>query len=160
MGVRVTAVAVRISYPLRFITLFFVALIGGLAEWLILAALLNGSGPPLTAAAATVLTLALTVACVRALRSGLRMDGDGVTVRNFWRTYKISWPEVSHLGDGSVYMGDAGHIWALGVVLRDGRVRSVSTAVGLSRAEVEEIRQAAARYPVSAKLSDPTDATE
>jgi hypothetical protein len=85
------------------------------------------------------------------------MDWAGVTVRNFWRTYKLSWPEVSHLGDGSVYMGDAGYIWALGVVLRDGRVRSVSTAVGLGFAEIEEIRQAAARFAVPAMFAAPTE---
>jgi hypothetical protein len=95
---------------------------------------------------------------MRAMRAGLRMDGQGVTVRNFWRRYKISWSEVSHLSDGSVVMGDAGRIWALGVVLRDGRRRRVSTVLMLSEAELEALREAAVRYGVRAERTGPRGA--
>jgi hypothetical protein len=68
--------------------------------------------------------------CSRAWRMGLRLGDDGVTVRNYRHTYRISWPEVLCFADGSVKRGEAGRVWALDIVLRDGRV---VTASGTSR---------------------------
>jgi hypothetical protein len=60
--------------------------------------------------------------CWRGWRMGLRLDGDGVTVRNFFHSYQFGWPEVSRFADGSVNGGNNGRLWALSVVLNDGRV--------------------------------------
>lgn len=48
---------------------------------------------------------------------GVRFDDGGVTVRNFWRTRKISWDQLLGLTDG----GNDKGAWALKVVCRDGR---------------------------------------
>jgi uncharacterized protein DUF2510/putative regulator of septum formation len=78
-------------------------------------------------------------------------------VRNYFRTYRIGWPEVRCLADGSVHGGQAGRLWALGIVLRDGRVVTASgTANGKRDARPETltaIRQAAERYAVPAELT-------
>lgn len=152
--------AVIVSSPLRAVLLLPGVLMAcGLAAWVVLdSAWLKHSSAPASAVAVIALAVALAVGCARALRAGLRMDGRGVAVRNFWRTYKISWAEVRRLGDGSVEMGDAGRVWALGVVLCDGRRRNVSTVLFLSEAELDAIRQAAARYGVPAELTGPRGA--
>jgi Bacterial PH domain len=59
--------------------------------------------------------------CSRSWRIQLRTDNHGVTVRNFLRTHRIGWSEVSRFTDGSVKLFDEHH-WTLGIVLRDGRV--------------------------------------
>src|SRR5262245_5886801 len=69
--------------------------------------------------------------CSRGWRIGLRLGDDGVTVCNYRHTYRISWPEVRCFADGSVNGGQAGRLWALDIVLRDGRVVTASgTAMG------------------------------
>jgi hypothetical protein len=95
--------------------------------------------------------------CFRGWRIRLRLGDDGVTVRNFPRTYRISWHEVSCFADGSVTRGEAGRVWALDVVLRDGRAVTASgTTAGKRDARPETlaaIRQAAERYAIPAKLT-------
>jgi hypothetical protein len=158
MGVRVTETDVRISTPKRFgvVAGQVVVCIALGAAWLVL--MENKDSRPPLIAIAVALPIALVIGCSRALLLGMRMDESGVTVRNFWETRKISWPDVSHLGDGHVFLGSKeqlgpGNVWALGVVLRDGRVISVSTIYDISPAEKEEIRQAAARYEVRVQLT-------
>lgn len=86
--------------------------------WLLLAlqftkTWLKHSGGAVTLAVAAALVCALAYGYRRVWRMGLRMDAQGATVRNLWRTHKISWPEVSHLGDGSVsFLSGDGAVWA------------------------------------------------
>jgi hypothetical protein len=67
-------------------------------------------------ASLAVVGMVLAYFCIRLTRVAVRFDGAGVTVRNFWRTHRLAWNEVSQFTDGS-FWGD----WALRVVLRDGR---------------------------------------
>jgi hypothetical protein len=111
-------------------------------------------------AAVAYLVIAAAVSiwgCSRGWRMGLRLGDDGVTVRNYRHTYRIGWPEVRCFADGSVNGGHAGRRWALGIVLRDGRVVTASgTASGKRDARPETltaIRQTAERYAVPAELT-------
>jgi Protein of unknown function (DUF2510) len=111
-------------------------------------------------AAAAYLVIAAAVSiwgCSRGWRIGLRLGDDGLTVRNLRHSYRIGWPEVRCFADGSVNSGNAGRLWALGIVLRDGRVVTASgTARGKRDARPETltaIRQAAERHAVPAELT-------
>jgi Protein of unknown function (DUF2510) len=115
-------------------------------------------GHPLATVACLIIAAAALIwGCSRAWRIGLQLGEGGVTVRNFLRTYRISWPEVRCLTDGSVSRGESGRVWALGVVLRDGRVVTASgTARGKRDARPETlaaVRQAAERYAIPAELT-------
>jgi len=105
------------------------------------------------AAAASVSTWG----CWRGWRMRLRLDEHSVTVRNFFHSYQFSWPEVSRFADGSVNGGNDGRLWALSVVLNDGRVITASgTARGKRDARprtLTEIRQAAERHAIPAALT-------
>src|SRR5215469_16324579 len=121
--------AVTLKFPLRFGWVFLVGIV-----WLVAGSLMYHSrwlrhSPPVRSAVEAGYVLVLILGCVRALRAGLRMDRDGVTVRNFWWTYKVSWPQVSHLGHAEVggdHLRDSTNV--LAVMLRDGRTRPISTA--------------------------------
>lgn len=78
--------------------------------------------------ACLVIAAAAVFLSFRAWRIGLRLGGDGVTVRNIFRTYQISWPEMLCFADGSISRGQSCTVWALDVVLRDGRVIIASAA--------------------------------
>jgi len=100
-------------------------------------------GTALTAAVAIVAP-AVIWGWVRAWRMGLRLDSQGVTVRNDFRTYRFSWREVTGLVDGSAMMTgwatlmpgslaawtESGWCWALSVLAADGRA---ATATGTAR---------------------------
>jgi hypothetical protein len=77
-----------------------------------------------------ILAAVLIWGCVRGWRIGLRVDHDGVTVRNFFRIYRFSLADVSYFSDGAALGGESQHWWALCVVLRDGRT---VTARGTTR---------------------------
>jgi hypothetical protein len=63
-------------------------------------------GYVLATVAYLVIAAALLVwSCSRAWRIALQLGEGGITVRNFYRTYRISWPEVSCFADGSVTRG-------------------------------------------------------
>lgn len=69
-----------------------------------------------------VLLVAASVWAVRRVwRMGLRIDDEGVTIRNFRRTYLLGWHHVSHFQDGIGRHKETTPQWALSVVLRDGR---------------------------------------
>lgn len=94
----------------------------------------------------------------RTWRMGLRLGDDGVIVRNFGRTRRLGWHEVSSFTDGFVQGADQHHnIWVLMVVLRDGRVIRASGTKprgGLPGSEtLEAICQAAERHRVTTKLT-------
>jgi len=95
--------------------------------------------------------------CSRGWRIGLRLADDGVAVRNYRHTYRIAWPEVRCFADGSVNGGSDGRLWALGILLRDGRMITASgTARGKRDARPETltaIRQAAEHYAIPAELT-------
>jgi hypothetical protein len=95
--------------------------------------------------------------CWRGWRMGLRLDDHGVTVRNFFHSHQFGWHEVSRFADGSVHGGEAGRLWALSVVLRDGHVITASgTSWGKRDARPQTltaIRQAAGRHAIPAPLT-------
>jgi hypothetical protein len=60
----------------------------------------------------------------RACRHGVRFDDGGVTVRNFYRTQKLNWLDVSRFTDGKIGVlveGSTSYFWAVQIVLHDGR---------------------------------------
>lgn len=81
---------------------------------------------------------ALILGCFRGWCMGLRINQSGVTVRNYFRTRRISWPEVAFFADGSA-MGlfssglgksDLGFGWALSVALVDKRPETAGRHTG------------------------------
>jgi DivIVA domain-containing protein len=103
-----------------------------------------------------ILAAVLIWGCVRGWRIGLRVDHDGVTVRNFFRIYRFSLADVSCFTDGSAFGGESRHWWALCVVLRDGRT---VTARGTTRSgtpspkTLTAIGEAADRCGIQATLT-------
>jgi hypothetical protein len=95
--------------------------------------------------------------CWRGWRMGLRLEDHGVTVRNFFHSHRFGWHEVSRFADGSVHGGEAGRLWAVSVVLCDGRVITASaTSRGKRDARprtLTAIRQAAERHAIPAPLT-------
>ena len=112
---------------------------------------------PATVACLIIAAAALIWGCSRVLRIGLRLGEGGITVRNFLRTYRISWPEVGGFADGSVSRGEAGRVWALRIVLHDGRVVTASaTSTGKRDARPQTltaIHEAAERHAIPAELT-------
>jgi len=77
----------------------------------------------------TLVAAAAIWGCARGWRMGVRIHGDGVTVRNYVRTYRVSWPEVSRFADGARFIpaeGELQALWALSIVLHDGRTITAS----------------------------------
>src|SRR5262249_45695610 len=103
-----------------------------------------------------LVSAALVWGCVRGWRIALRIDQDQVTVRNFFRSHRVSLDEVSRFADGSAFGGESAHWWALCVVLRDGKA---ITARGTTRSgrptpkTLAKITQAAERYQIPAELT-------
>lgn len=81
---------------------------------------------------AVVLAAAMSWGCFRLIRMGVRFDDGGVTVRNFWRVYRLRWNEVSHFADG----GNEKGAWALEVVRRDGRSHTAQGTLNSVKPEV------------------------
>lgn len=99
------------------------------------------------------------------LRGELRFDDQGVTVRNRFRTYRIGWAEVRRFMDGSLAAGGDGKqsegIWALYVMLRNGRTVMAGATAGLRRDATSKalvsIGEAALRYGIPADLTGTID---
>jgi DivIVA domain-containing protein len=95
----------------------------------------------------------------RGWRTGVRFDGDGLTIRYFFGTRRIGWHEVSRFADGrTAGMGEgAGRVWALEVVLRDGRVVTVKATARDGRSAAPKVLtavlQAAELYGIPAALT-------
>ena len=71
--------------------------------------------------------------CSRGWRMGVRMDDFGITVRNYFRTYRIGWPEVLRLADGAGPVPEGGRAgWALSVVLHGGQAVTASGTTRLA----------------------------
>jgi hypothetical protein len=96
-------------------------------------------------------------------REWLRLDDDGLTVRNFVQTYRIGWHEVRRFEDGWEPGRRGRHWWALRIVLHDGRVIIADGTSSLKTAACPEtlaaIRQAAERHAVPAQLTGMPPAT-
>lgn len=87
----------------------------------------------------------------RALVMGVRISHAGVVVRNYFRTYKLSWPEVARFVDGST----PGGFWALNVVTRSGLAVTASgeaTGPTVRSDMVTAIRRVAGRYGIRADV--------
>jgi hypothetical protein len=96
----------------------------------------------------------LVVVSVRASRLALIANADGVTIRNFLRTYTFAWHDVKAIGIGAILIRPA-----LGFILNDGTVRSAEvTQEGrrVIRAVRDQLRPFA---PASVQfVQDPVDA--
>ena len=105
--------------------------------------------------AATGLVVAWRICRMRA-----RFDDQGVTVRAFFRTSRLSWPEVSEFTDGTADVGED-RLWALKIVLRDGRTVTAGATMRAPRRKGKDplrevlatIEQVAARYQIPAQLT-------
>jgi hypothetical protein len=86
----------------------------------------------------------------------LRLDDDGIVVRNFLSTDRIEWDDVRWFADGQVGSGDS-RGWALAIVLRNGyeiTASGTSNKTGYARAgTLTAIRQAAERHAIPAVLT-------
>ena len=91
-------------------------------------------------------------ATLRGWRMGLRIDDQGVTIRNFNRTYQLGWNEVSHFRDGAGLKKGTTPQWALSVVLQDGEA-IVAYATSWSAETQAALEQAAQRHGISAELT-------
>jgi DivIVA domain-containing protein len=103
-----------------------------------------------------IVTVALIWGCFRGWRIELRIDDNGVTIRNFFRTHRFTWPEVSHFADAWLYGGESKFWWALRVVLRDGRTviaRGTTRSGPPNLKMLTVIGQAADRYRIPAELT-------
>ncbi len=116
---------------------------------------------PATAVAAdlAIVAIALIWGCSRSWRMGLSMDDKGVTVRNYFRTYRVGWHEVKSLADGSVFpstrLNDE-RLWAASVLMHSGRAVTATGTVRLGRARPEAltaINRTAAFYGIAAGLT-------
>jgi hypothetical protein len=110
------------------------------------------------APAATVLlagTAALIWGLSHAWRMGVLFGEQGVTVRNFFRSYEFGWDQVRCFADGLVVKeGNPGsgnrYFWALKIVMHDGRgiIPRGTVTRHASRRTVTVIRQAGERYAI------------
>ena len=96
----------------------------------------------LVPAVTAYLTAAGLAVTWRICRMGARFDDQGVTVRAFFRTSRLSWPEVSEFTDGAAHVGED-TLWALKIVLRDGRT---VTAGATMRVPKRKGKTPSARY--------------
>jgi hypothetical protein len=88
----------------------------------------------------------------RSWRMGLYMNQNGVTVRNYFRTYRFGWPEVTRLVDGSPWYG----YWALSVLVTGGGAVTASGTASRFKARPETltaIRQVAECHGIAARLT-------
>jgi hypothetical protein len=78
----------------------------------------------------------------------VRFHDHGVTIRNYWRTRRYRWDQVSHFADADVWASGVRPQWGLDVVLRDGRVVTARATLhedGRASAEVLAVIERVAR---------------
>jgi hypothetical protein len=104
-------------------------LIAALAPWN------ENAAVPIAVTITVVAVIAASVGCFRSWRMTLRIGADGILVRNYFRSYRISFSQVRCFTDGSAYAnGDNPSAWALKIMLLDGRAVTVrATMSGRSR---------------------------
>jgi hypothetical protein len=102
----------------------------------------------------------------RIYRQRVRFDDQGIVVRNFSRSYRLGWPEVSHFADGNLVMRDQGgsmELWALQIVLYDERAVTAAATMRIPWTAKKEspslpkvlatLEQVAAHYRIPAQLT-------
>jgi hypothetical protein len=103
-------------------------------------------------------------AIYRSIRLSVIIDDRGIVVRNFLRTHRLNWPEISCLTDGFSHGGqsvdflgrDVRTSWVLQVVPHAGRPITAQGTMGGGRpspATLAAIRQAAGRHGIPAELT-------
>ena len=117
-----------------------------------------GAFPSIAAYIYTVAVLGGILLLYRVCRHGVRFDDTGITVRNFYQTYKLSWHDVSHFSDGEIVEDDGqswGPIWALKIVLNDGRSVTAEGTMGINSRTggLATIEQVAARWQIPTQLA-------
>src|SRR5215475_10439459 len=113
---------------------------------------LHDKHPPLLAAAADVITFSILLwSLYRPWHMGVRVGARGLTVRNYLRTHRAAWAQISALADGTI----DGSQWRLSVITKDGRcVTAGATQAQRGSPQVlTAVRQAAVPYGVQAKVS-------
>ncbi len=107
--------------------------------------------PPLAVAADVVIFAVLIWTLYRPWHLGVRLGDRGVTVRNYFRTHRARWAEVSAFTDGTT----SGEKWALTVMLHNGRgitVTATEARPGSPRV-LTAVRQGAAHHGVPATVT-------
>jgi DivIVA domain-containing protein len=95
----------------------------------------------------------------RGWRTGVRFDGHGLTIRYFFWTRRLGWHEVSRFADGCTGgLGEgAGQVWAVDVVLCDGRFVTLKATARDDRSAAPKVltavSQAAECYGIQAPLT-------
>src|SRR3954451_2790413 len=84
------------SVNARVACLFMALGIGGCSAWL--AFQLTGAPGTSTTTASIGFAIGVALPLPRSLIIRVTVDGSGLTIRNFWRTYSISWADVSVVG--------------------------------------------------------------
>jgi hypothetical protein len=106
-----------------------------------------------------LVVVAVTWGCSRGWRMGLHVDHNGVTVRNYFRTYRVGWLEVNSFADASIcpfLLINNEQYWALSVLMRSGDAITASSTARLRRARPEmltAIGQVAECYGIAADLT-------
>jgi hypothetical protein len=76
-----------------------------------------------------IVAVAVILGCYRGSRLALYLDWNGVTVRNYFRTYRIGWSEVKCFADGNAGLQTSrGFAWALSVMSNHDRRPVVAVA--------------------------------
>jgi hypothetical protein len=145
---------------LRAAGLSFFVVFGGM--WLLIDALdrPGWAKRALVPAVAAYLAAAWLVVTWRICRMRARFGDQGVMIGAFFRTSRLSWPEVSEFTDGVAHVGEES-LWALKIVLRDGRTVTAGATTRASRRKGKDplgevlatIEQVAARYEIPAQLT-------
>jgi hypothetical protein len=96
----------------------------------------------------------------RACRHGVRIDDRGITVRNLYRTDKLSWHHVSRFADGRIGILNDGAIsdyWAVQIVLNNGRAIIAQGTMREKASSASKVRvtmeQFAGRWQIPAQLT-------
>ena len=99
----------------------------------------------------------------RTCTHGVCFDDAGITIRNFYRTYKLKWHDVRCFTDGQVGIlneGARSYFWAVQIVMHDGRSVNVEATMPWfwgAKSNVPRllatIEQVTARYQIPAQLT-------
>jgi Superinfection immunity protein/Bacterial PH domain len=82
----------------------------------------RGASDAVLATAAALCAGAGLWVLVRTVRIALVADHSGVVVRNALRTYRFAWSDVAGFADGRSNGGEAGTMWALVIIGKDGMI--------------------------------------
>ena len=111
---------------------------------------------PAAVADLAVVSIACAWVLYLGLHLGVRFDEQGVTVRRTFKTDRYAWPEVSRFADGCYTTGNGDKIWALDVVLADGRAVALTATARKKTASpkiLTAVGEVAASYQIPAELT-------